>query len=1042
MARWAGRRPAHGEHPRWRYARSDDACDCDTYGGGRRAHRLRRPRRLGGAGSSHTQLERRSGGLGTRRVHGRRSERQVPTARHERAQGHSGHLGRPAPRLEGRADLRGGRALPPSAPPRARRGRASAHRFRRPLRAVHPAPRGAGRDLRGAPRRGWEPGRLRAGAWTPADRRGRAWGSERYGSCLERLAPPELADGYLPVLETQYADASGVHYRQESFASRVPETHSLVSFVRLYADATNSKDPLTRLRFTPSVTGLSSNGVRLARRGPRSSCSALEARSPARRSSTRSRVALPHRVRRLAGHAFVEPRPDDGRDDLRRCPRCDDRLLGAPPRRGHDRRCPGAARARRRARAPRPGPAAHLALQHRQPVRAVLVPRGRRRRAGARRAGVRGRRARDPAHVADDGRTRRTRTGRWARSCSARRRTSASSATAPTSRGATPVLRGYVATLGRQIDASPTGLLDRERYSSDIHDAVYGLHSQAVVWAGLRGMADAWGRPGSRALAARCRALAARLETGLRRAVRGVAAPAAGRLALRPGAPARATRRRTARSSRRAPGATGTSSCRTRSRRASSPPTAAGAGVWRYMQRHGSRLLGLVRAGAYALYGRDAPFPVSGTDQVYGINVARFLADNGEADQLVLSLYGQLAAAMTPGTFVAGEAASVAPLPGRARARRCTCRRTAPRNAAFLETLRLLLVHETRRDGPAARARLRDPARLARRRAGGSPCGTRRRASARLVHDRADRRLRPRRPRRARWRASPDAATAAPPSRRRADLRRDHGRRPAPAVRFADGDDRAPARRRTARARGRSRRSDTPVALSSPERSVRRGRIVPVLGRSSVAVIGPRVSGALRHAVAIGVCALTAHAVAFGSLVPQDGAPVLRLGTRPSSGFSPRSTLVAACLPSRSRSSSGLTSRACVVVLGQSFRRLDQPLILEGLFTLARPLSSSSRCRSRSSARSRRTGSELASFAPQTFALLVGLLMLAARDRRPCRLIGARGHRSGRPRTTGTRRHSGATPGARVLEFPARAARRSRGPRAPPSSPRTTCARA
>ena len=112
------------------------------------------------------------------------------------------------------------------------------------------------------------------------------------------------------------------------------------------------------------------------------------------------------------------------------------------------------------------------------------------------------------------------------------------------------------------------------------------------------------------------------------------------------------------------------------------------------MQLHGSRLLGLVRAGAYALYGRDAPFPVSGTDQVYGINVSRFLADRGEADQLVLSLYGQLAAAMTPGTFVAGEAASVAPLPGQ-RERAMYLPPNGAANAAFLETLRLLLVHET-----------------------------------------------------------------------------------------------------------------------------------------------------------------------------------------------------------------------------------------------------------------------------------------------------------------------------------------------------------
>src|SRR5205085_10051767 len=86
-------------------------------------------------------------------------------------------------------------------------------------------------------------------------------------------------------------------------------------------------------------------------------------------------------------------------------------------------------------------------------------------------------------------------------------------------------------------------------------------------------------------------------------------------------------------------------------------------GVLRYMLGHGSRLLGLVRAGAYALYGRR-PFPTSGTDEVYGVNVARFLAAADESDQLVLSLYGQLAAAMTPNTFVSGEAASVAPLDG------------------------------------------------------------------------------------------------------------------------------------------------------------------------------------------------------------------------------------------------------------------------------------------------------------------------------------------------------------------------------------------
>jgi hypothetical protein len=112
------------------------------------------------------------------------------------------------------------------------------------------------------------------------------------------------------------------------------------------------------------------------------------------------------------------------------------------------------------------------------------------------------------------------------------------------------------------------------------------------------------------------------------------------------------------------------------------------------MLSHGSRLLGLVRAGAFAIYGRDRVYPTSGTDQVYGINMARFLADNDEADQLVLSLYGSLAAAMTAGTYVSGEAASVTPLPG-TRYRAMYLPPNGASNAAFLETLRSMLVHET-----------------------------------------------------------------------------------------------------------------------------------------------------------------------------------------------------------------------------------------------------------------------------------------------------------------------------------------------------------
>jgi hypothetical protein len=116
-------------------------------------------------------------------------------------------------------------------------------------------------------------------------------------------------------------------------------------------------------------------------------------------------------------------------------------------------------------------------------------------------------------------------------------------------------------------------------------------------------------------------------------------------------------------------------------------------GVLEYLGRNGSRLLGRVRAGAFALYGRSA-HAKSGSSPVYGLNMARFLADNDQPAQLVLGLYGQLAAEMTPGTFVSGESVSIAPLGGD-HYRSTYLPPNGASNAAFLETLRLMLVHET-----------------------------------------------------------------------------------------------------------------------------------------------------------------------------------------------------------------------------------------------------------------------------------------------------------------------------------------------------------
>jgi hypothetical protein len=257
-------------------------------------------------------------------------------------------------------------------------------------------------------------------------------------------------------------------------------------------------------------------------------------------------------------------------------------------------------------------------------------------------------------------------------------------------RQATPVLRGYVEKLAAQLGAN--GLLARERYSSDIPDQVYGLHSQAVVWQGLRGMADVWAATGRPALAARARSLSARLGAGLRRAVaQSQRRLPDGSLFLPMRLLDRETVYRTVTQERAgsywnlvAPYALASGLLSPAQER----------GAWRYLQLHGSRLAGLVRAGAYALYGRHAPPPVSGTDQVYGLNAARFLARLGAGRELRLSLYGQLAAGMTPDTFVSGEGATLAPLHGEWY-RSMYLPPNGASNGAFLEALRLLLLRET-----------------------------------------------------------------------------------------------------------------------------------------------------------------------------------------------------------------------------------------------------------------------------------------------------------------------------------------------------------
>ncbi len=314
-------------------------------------------------------------------------------------------------------------------------------------------------------------------------------GGERYGGCLGRLTLPRLAGGYLPILQTAYVDGHGVRYRQESFAARVPDDGPLVSFVRLTADARAAATGAS-MRFAGPSAGLSL----AVRRGARRTVAIawpLGAPAPERIGlstyvSTRSRIAA-YWTRRLAeGARFEVPEP---------------RVMNAQ----------------------RALLIQNLGLTWRYSIgnayEQFSFPEGV-----------------DAAQVlgyygfADVARamlrtslTRRAtpypnwKIGQKLVGSALQHRLFADRAYLD---AVTPALEGYLNGLERQLDAEGRGILQRERFSSDIPDSVYGLHSQAVVWQGLRWLGQAWAETGHATLAERCRTLADRLERGLRAAVR------------------------------------------------------------------------------------------------------------------------------------------------------------------------------------------------------------------------------------------------------------------------------------------------------------------------------------------------------------------------------------------------------------------------------------------------------------------------------------------------------------------------------------------
>ena len=315
-------------------------------------------------------------------------------------------------------------------------------------------------------------------------------GGERFGSCLARSRLPRLADGYLPILETEYVDRLGVRYRQESFAGRPPDGASLVSWVRVVADARSARDD-AEIVLRSAAGGVSANADVPA--GAVSSVfftwghasDTLQATDRWTYKAARRAVAGYWRGRLAEGATIdvPEPRVRDATANLL----VQNLALGwrysvgnpyqqfSYPEGLDVARVMGeygfldtsAAILRRSLSTPR-GPYPSWRLGQRLVAAAAHY-----------------RMFRDGGLVAE----------------------------------LTPDLRQGVTSLGRWFSGDRQ-LLRRERFSSDIPDLVYGLHSQAVVWQGLRDMSRVWSQTGERGLAAESRRLADRLGSGLGVAVR------------------------------------------------------------------------------------------------------------------------------------------------------------------------------------------------------------------------------------------------------------------------------------------------------------------------------------------------------------------------------------------------------------------------------------------------------------------------------------------------------------------------------------------
>jgi hypothetical protein len=494
-------------------------------------------------------------------------------------------------------------------------------------------------------------------------------GRERYGSCLARTTLATLADGYLPIVETAYTDADGVRYTQESFAGRIAGARSIVSFVHLTVDASEAKSGAV-VRFAASDPKRLLVGDRAPVRVARGETTDLYAgwvnRLPLLQpvhvndgAYDRARAGIVAYWNARLGDGAQIVVPEERVMDAERAVLMQQLVQTWRYSVGNPYEELSFAEAL---------DTAQVMAEYGYPTTAdgilrIALDRLPRRFSSWRAGGL----LLAAAVNYDLYRDRRALSRE------------------------TPDLATTVETLaGRQLT---DGRLQPEPLSSDVPGAVDGVPAQVVAWQGLAAIGRVWSMTGHKQLAARAGGIALRLEHALRPALRKVEVRLPDRSLFLPAtlsAPSRPYPRIT---STRDGSYWNLVMPYAFASGLFAPGGGEAKGILRYLSLHGSRFAGVTRADAHIAYGRYVVG--DGLGEVYVLNQSRFLADNDQPDQLTLTLYGMLAAGMTRDTFVSGEAVSLLPV-GTAYYRTMYMPPNLGANSSFLETLKLLLVHERR----------------------------------------------------------------------------------------------------------------------------------------------------------------------------------------------------------------------------------------------------------------------------------------------------------------------------------------------------------